>query len=300
MTCIRILTCYNDDQYLQPQRFVMKKLLLNYANHAFRKSQRINSKTGKEIGNFDRVLSYSPRNIDRGFYQANRHIFDQEKGNGYWLWKPYFILRALDKVEAGDFVFYCDSGSYFIDSIDSIVETCISCNQDILPFELSFLEKFYTKRDALILLDSDQPEYYETKQRQSGFIMIKKSNLAMDFFRDLYQFCQDERILTDMENRMGFPDYDGFIAHRHDQSVFSLLTKRYHLSAFRDPTQWGNGDIDHYPNSLYPQVIVHTRARDISGWKKIVRIMRKINNKIHAQFPSMNLFSMRNSIPTWM
>jgi hypothetical protein len=158
----------------------MKKLLLNYANHAFRKSQRMNSKTGKEIGNFDRVLSYSPRNIDRGFYQANRHILDQEKGNGYWLWKPYFILRALDKVEAGDFVFYCDSGSYFIDSIDSIVETCISCSQDILPFELSFLEKFYTKRDAFILLDSDRPEFYETKQRQSGFIMIKKSNLAMD------------------------------------------------------------------------------------------------------------------------
>jgi len=278
----------------------MKKLLLNYANHAFRKSQRMNSKTGKEIGNFDRVLSYSPRNIDRGFYQANRHIFDQEKGNGYWLWKPYFIQCALDNVEVGDFVFYSDSGSYFIGSIDLAIDVCISSGQDILPFELPYLEKSYTKRDAFILLDCDRPEYYDTKQRQSGFILIKKSNLAMDFFYNLCQVCQDERILTDMENRMGFPNYDGFIAHRHDQSVFSLLTKRYHLSAFRDPTQWGNGDIDHYPNSLYPQVIVHTRARDISGWKTIVRMMRKINNKIHAQFPSSNHFSMRNSIPTQM
>ena len=285
---------------LQTQRFVMKKLLLNYANHAFRKSQRLNSKTAKEIGNFDRVLSFSPRNIDRGFYQANRHILDQEKGNGYWLWKPYFIQRALDNVEVGDFVFYSDSGSYFIGSIDLAIDVCISSGQDILPFELPYLEKSYTKRDAFILLDCDRPEYYDTKQRQSGFILIKKSNLAMDFFHNLNQVCQDERILTDMENRMGFPNYDGFIAHRHDQSIFSLLTKKYRLDAFRDPTQWGNDAIDHYPNSPYPQIIVSTRARDISGWKKIVRTMRKINNKIRAQFPSMNLFSMRNSIPTWM
>jgi hypothetical protein len=285
---------------LQTQRFVMKKLLLNYANHAFRKSQRLNSKTAKEIGNFDRVLSFSPRNIDRGFYQANRHILDQEKGNGYWLWKPYFIQRALDNVKVGDFVFYSDSGSYFIGSIDLAIDVCISSGQDILPFELPYLEKSYTKRDAFILLDCDRPEYYDTKQRQSGFILIKKSNLAMDFFYNLCQVCQDERILTDMENRMGFPNYDEFIAHRHDQSVFSLLTKKYRLDAFRDPTQWGNDAIDHYPNSPYPQIIVSTRARDVAGWKKIVRILRKINNRIHAQFHSSNLFSMRNSISTWM
>jgi hypothetical protein len=28
---------------------------------------------------------------------------------------------------------------------------------------------------------------------------------------------------------MGLPDYPDFIAHRHDQSVFSLLTKRYEI-----------------------------------------------------------------------
>ena len=32
---------------------------------------------------------------------------------------------------------------------------------------------------------------------------------------------------------------DGFIAHRHDQSLFSMLCKRHGLPGYRLPTQYG-------------------------------------------------------------
>ncbi len=37
--------------------------LVNYANHVFRKSQKLNSMTGIKVGQFDQVFSYSPSDI---------------------------------------------------------------------------------------------------------------------------------------------------------------------------------------------------------------------------------------------
>jgi hypothetical protein len=59
------------------------KLLINYANNVFRKSQRLNSKTGEKVGFFDEVISYSPRDIEPDFYEKNKQILRQKKGNGY-------------------------------------------------------------------------------------------------------------------------------------------------------------------------------------------------------------------------
>ena len=44
------------------------KLLINYANFLFRKSQKLNTKTGIEFGTFDKVISYAPKDIDSAFF----------------------------------------------------------------------------------------------------------------------------------------------------------------------------------------------------------------------------------------
>lgn len=50
------------------------KVLINDANERFRRSQALNSSTGLEVAGFDKVVSFSPRDIDRGFYEANQAI----------------------------------------------------------------------------------------------------------------------------------------------------------------------------------------------------------------------------------
>jgi len=36
---------------------------------------------------------------------------NREKGNGYWLWKRYFILKALkEKLNRDDYLIYTDAG----------------------------------------------------------------------------------------------------------------------------------------------------------------------------------------------
>ena len=73
----------------------MTKVLINFANGFFYKSQRYNTKTGLGIGGFDKATSYTPKDIDREFFKQNRQILSRSKGAGYWLWKPYFIKKTF-------------------------------------------------------------------------------------------------------------------------------------------------------------------------------------------------------------
>jgi hypothetical protein len=248
------------------------KLLLNFANEKYRESQQLNSQTGREIGRFDHVVSCGPSDIAAEFTRRHWRILWQDRGAGYWLWKPYFILRTLESLNDGDWLFYCDSGAFFLTSIDPLIETCRVSDQDVLTFGITVIEKEFTKRDAFLLLDADTPQFTDSVQRLGGFSLWRKSPAALELARDWLRFATDERALTDCPNRLGLPNYEGFRQHRHDQSLLSLLAKRRGLPAFRDPSQFGNGFEGQYPNSPYPQLVELTRAKTrASLWRKAVR-----------------------------
>ena len=46
----------------------------------------------------DRILTCHPRDIDQKFYETHKEILDMPKGVGYWLWKPYIILDAMNRI----------------------------------------------------------------------------------------------------------------------------------------------------------------------------------------------------------
>ncbi len=263
----------------------MKKVLVNFANDHFLQSQELNSRSGLGIAGFDEVRSYHLCDIDADFRRRSQHILDCPRGAGYWLWKPYFIQQTLAELSPGDVLFYWDSGAEFIAPIEPLIRLCADFAQDVVHFELCGLEKHWTKRNAFLLLDCDTPEYAETKQRLASFILIRKSHFSDEFVGQHLAYCQDERMITDLENQLGYPDYEGFVEHRHDQSVLSLLSKKHRLKAFRDPSQWGNTCRQHYPESSYPQLINLTRRRDRSPWpvvwaRKMTGLVRTlINNK---------------------
>jgi len=248
-----------------------KKILINYANDAFKKAQKLNSKTGLEVGGFDRVIEYSPKDIDRKFYEKNKHILTQLRGGGYWLWKPYIILKTLMRkdIKKGDYIFYSDSGAYFINKIDYLAPLFKKYGQDIIPFTTknSPKEKIWTKRDAFILMDCDSKRYTDTPQIGGGFIFLRKSKQAITFFKDFLDYAQKDNLLTDSQSRLG-KDYKGFKENRHDQSIFSLLTKKHNLRLFRQPWQVGNKEIKFWGDT-YPQILVSTRKNNRSLFEKV-------------------------------
>lgn len=127
-------------------------------------------------------------------------------------------------------------------------------------FALPYLERHFTKRDAFILMDCDTPAFTETKQRLASFVLLKKTDRAQRFVREWLNYCQDERIVTDNPNVMGKKNYEGFRDNRHDQTVLSLLSKKWGIAAFRDPSGLGDEkrnefDKDVLDRSPYKRVI---------------------------------------------
>jgi len=61
------------------------------------------------------------------------------------------------------------------------------------------------------------------------------------FVANWLTFASDPRAVTDQPNELG-ENLPGFKDHRHDQSVFSLLCKKWDVYAGTDPSQHGMND----------------------------------------------------------
>lgn len=234
-------------------------IAINYADNGFKKAQKLNSKTARKWG-ADKVIEYGPEDIDENFREKNREILDAKRGNGYYLWKPYFLNKAYKELGENDYLIYTDSGAIYVNKIQYLIDCMNRQNVDIMVFSLphDMLERKYTKRDAFILMECDSIEFVDTTQTIGGYVVLKKSKFVEEFLKEDLAYAQDTRIITDSPNVMGKENYSGWIDHRHDQSVFSLMTKKYHLKRFRDPSQYGiiGKFQDEILNiSEYPQIV---------------------------------------------
>jgi hypothetical protein len=238
---------------------------INYGTPDWKKAQKLNSKSAIKRGKADSVISYGPQDIDTNFLKKNESIFSQKIGGGYWLWKPYIIVKTLETLSDGDYLCYSDSGSFFTNKISLLIQSMKSAETDIMPFSLTYKESVYTKRDAFVLMNCDSTEFTDTPQICATYLLIKKSPYSMKFCKEWLSLCEDSRLLTNDSNVMGKENYPDFIAHRNDQSILSLLCKKEKLPVFRDPSQYGL-DFKSFSKgvvgrSSYPQVFNSHRSK---------------------------------------
>ena len=91
-----------------------KIVAISYADEKYLKQLKINELTAINIGKVDEYYKYNFDDIDLNFKKKNEDILSRERGNGYWLWKPYFILKAFkEKLNKGDYLIYTDAGIYY-------------------------------------------------------------------------------------------------------------------------------------------------------------------------------------------
>lgn len=198
--------------------------VINFSDDKFRSKQRWNTFTARFIGKANHVIEYRFNNLNTDLIDFKNPNFI--KGCGNYFWKPYIINDALKNIKLNDYLFYSDSGSIFMKNLDSLVSFLEFSKKDVLCFSAGLIEKQWTKRDSFILMKCDSPAFTLTKQVMGTFLLIKKSEASEKFIKSFLNYSKDKRILTDDENQLGKKNYTGFIAHRHDQSILSLLAKK--------------------------------------------------------------------------
>lgn len=235
----------------------MKKYLANYAHKTHLHSQINNSQSALSTGGLDEVFSYGYSDLDEEFKEKNKKILEQERGAGYWLWKPYIIKKSLEKINNDEILFYSDSGISFIKPIDELIDIMDSSSEKLLLFELEDFHpnKRWTKRDCFVLMNLDSEPFLNQPQLLASYMVMRKNDFVLSFIDEWLTFAQDYRIITDSPNECGLDNYGDFYDHRHDQSILSLLGRKYNILNVPDISQYGSG---RWKTS---QIIEHHRSR---------------------------------------
>jgi len=165
---------------------------------------------------------------DREFWEQHQTFIETNKrGYGYWLWKPYLIMKTMEKMEDNDILFYVDSGCELPKEETTamqIKDMVKRCNQNIILYTFSaFDEKLYNKMDLVVDLHSNNPSTMNSLQNAATLIAIKKTKLTSEFTKDWYTTCCNYHYIDDTASAIA--NDPAFVDHRHDQSVFSLLIK---------------------------------------------------------------------------
>lgn len=242
------------------------KYMINYANSNYARTQKLCSKSGLIFG-FDKIIEYSEKNIDKEFKAKNAEILRQKRGNGLWLWKPYIIKKTLDEMNYGDILFYCDSGAFIFRKPAPVFE--ILKNQDIWVTVLPLVERQFTKRYTFLAMNMNESSYINSPQISGSFMAFKKSCFTEQFVTEWLEYCCNKDILEPPKDRTD--EYDDFVSHREDQSILSLLIKKYNIKCYEDPSQFGKVPekyaqpgykMLYYSNKDYSPFIIHHRTSD--------------------------------------
>jgi hypothetical protein len=198
----------------------------------------------RKIELFDEIKGITDNDLrnDTSFWEKHGDfIINNQRGFGYWLWKPYIIQKELANMSYGDVLVYCDSGNEinyhareeFITLINSIND------KQLIATDAEEHIKKWNKRDLLNLLNMDNEETLKHSQHQAGASMYVKNDTIMNFVKEWYSLCENYHNIDDSPSNL--PNYPEFIEHRHDQSVFDLLSIRYGLrNVDFDPTYFHN------------------------------------------------------------
>ena len=256
---------------------------INYSDDNYKFQQEYNTKTAYKVGGVDKVIEYSPQDIDVDFYKKNAAIFAYKRGAGLWLWKPYIIYKTLQTMEDNDYLFYCDAGVYYVNKVNRLIDVMEKKKVPLMTFELPLLEREWTKKETFDVMDYHQ---YDNNQICATYILMKNCEASKKIIAEWLFYMQDERCASPKQCTEE-PNFDDFVEHREDQSVFSVVCHKYNIVPFRDPSQYGDRPYQYawmksyngrwkewtynekkYQNSLYPRIVVSNRSTVPSKYKR--------------------------------
>ncbi len=163
--------------------------------------------------------------IDNRFLHFNHDILKQERGSGYWLWKPYFIYQSLEYLKEGDYLLYVDAGVEIIKNIQPLIDL----GEDITLFHNEWPHIDWCKWDVLkaMLSGNGSVDYATSKQVQASVILIKKTKHTVDFVREWLVWCQLPGFIDDSPSKL--ENISTFQQHRHDQAILTNLALRENI-----------------------------------------------------------------------
>ena len=181
---------------------------------------------------FDNHILYTDKYLKKDKQFWNKHsdfISKNRRGYGYWIWKPYIIKKTMERMKDGDILFYLDCGCEIdVRKKDIIKKYFDYVKKDkIVGFKVGFKEKMWTKMDLFIKLNMLDKKHTDSGQYGSGCIMFLVCPKTRKLVNEWYDIVCDYHLVDDSPSIK--QNFNEFKENRHDQSIYSLLIKKYDM-----------------------------------------------------------------------
>jgi len=277
--------------------------LIFFGDDGFKYKKQLLKKEAELTGWFDEIIIHSPETVSDFLNEHRDFVSKNKRGYGYWIWKPYIILKLLEQINEDDTITYIDCGASILNhkknKFDEYLNLLNNTDHPIIAFgEHSnypdYSEKHFQKMKILkkFNLDNDQ-EFLNSGQVESGIFICKKTDFTVKFFQEwLDLLLEDNYSLVDDKDDL--KQLDCFIENRHDQSVFSILCKLRKVNILDLSESYGNGPFfssrttDEGPREFAPDWCRKQSDYDISkhkSWKMYLEdadVKAKILNQIKS------------------
>ena len=180
----------------------------------------------EEVGWFDTVTVVDEHFFDRDYFHLVKPTLHM-RGFGYWRWKSYVVKRKLYEMNKDDILLYLDAGSslnvYGTKRFNEYLNLISDNDSGMLFFEQTGIkERAWTKMDLLAYAK------YESNDDQlwAGGFMLRKTPSTIQFLNEWYDICNNHfELITDSPSKL--PNDVTFVEHRHDQSAFSVIGRKF-------------------------------------------------------------------------
>ena len=229
--------------------------LMSFADSRMKNALKTLRGQAEAFGVFSDIHTLTERDLDPDFLREyGRRLSRETPGYGYWLWKPQVIRQVLKTLSDGDVLLYLDAGcrlnqgglDRFLDYLDDVKRS----ESGILASQLDFVEKYWTKPEVFRFFGVEgDSKITDTGQMQSGLVFLRVQESTREFVDTwLNTMTSDEFLINNAPSRLDLPD--GFVKHRHDQSVFSVMAKIHGAIAFSADEVWAP-KVNVSPNRSY-------------------------------------------------
>ena len=165
-------------------------------------------------------------------------VNDEKRGFGYWMWKPA-LLKWADEQWPNHQILYVDAGFHiFLDkkmivAFKDFLEKSYSCGG--IAFEQHGLQEIsWTKREIFDYFEISEEEKLNF-QIYAGFILLPPGQKRRDIISEFYSLTKKDNGYLFNDNH-DINQHFNFIETRHDQSIYSILCRKYNLATISDLT----------------------------------------------------------------
>jgi len=162
------------------------------------------------------------------FNEHSEFIKNNQKGYGYWIWKPYLIMKLIETLHENDVILYMDSGCQLnysgLDRLKFYYEKSLQFGG--VNFKLTHKECKFTKMDTYRRIFPEDDHNLNEMQVSATCMLLKCSEENKVFVNEWYSICTEDSYKYVNDSSSLIANDSSFLDHRHDQSIFSLLVKR--------------------------------------------------------------------------